>query len=62
MKTWTVIADSESTAWRDQIAKAFPLVSAHKIVRLCMRYGLRSAAISPELLIEEAAVENEVQP
>ena len=67
MKTWSVSADEESAAWRDRIAKAFPLVSDHKIVRLCMKYGLRSAVLDPTILIEEAAGETapekvEVQP
>lgn len=54
-KTWTIIADPESAGWRAKIAEHYPLVSAHRIARLCMRYGLRSAAINPDLLIEEAA-------
>jgi hypothetical protein len=57
MKTWTIIADAESAAWREQIARRFPLVSPHKIARLAMRYGLRSAVLDPSILIEEAAGE-----
>lgn len=53
-KTWTVTADAESAEWRRQLARHFPLVSPHKILRLCMRFGLRSAVRRPDVLITEA--------
>jgi hypothetical protein len=53
-KTWTIIADSEAAALRDKVAKHYPLVSPHKITRLCMKYGLRCAVKNPKLLLKEA--------
>jgi hypothetical protein len=62
MKTWTVMTDSDAVAWRDRVAAKYPLVSAHKILRLSLRYGLRSMALHPDLLIEEAVGSPEPKP
>jgi hypothetical protein len=54
-RTWTIHTDADSIEWRRRVAKHYPLVPSHRILKLCLRYGLRSAAMHPELLVEEAA-------
>lgn len=51
--TWTVGVDAETIELRERLAKRFPLTSKHKIAKLCLAYGVRSAERDPSLLIEE---------
>jgi hypothetical protein len=53
--TWTIRTDAESVEWQRRVAAKFPLVPQHRLLRLALRYGLRSAALHPDLLVEEAA-------
>ena len=61
-RTWTIHTDRETAAWKDRLAEHFPLVPSHRLLRLALRYGLRSAALHPELLVEEAAASPDVKP
>jgi hypothetical protein len=54
-RTWTIHTDAETVEWRRRVATHYPLVPSHRLLRLALRYGLRSAALHPELLVEEAA-------
>lgn len=55
MRTWTVRKDAESEAWQRRIAAHQPLATRHRVLQLAMRYGLRTFAAHPHLLVEEAA-------
>jgi hypothetical protein len=65
MKTWTVRRDAESEEWQRRLGKLHPLATRHRVLQLAMRYGLRTFATHPQLLLEEAAgadSETAVQP
>ncbi len=53
-RTWTIHNDVETISWRKQLVERFPLVSPHRLLRLCLRYGMRLAVQRPEILVEEA--------
>jgi hypothetical protein len=55
MKSWTIRTDPESVEWERRVRQHYPLSPRHRLLRLALRYGLRSAALQPELLVEEAA-------
>ena len=54
IKTWTIHNDPEAIEWRRRLVERFPLVPPHRLLRLSLRYGLRSAVMNPEILVEEA--------
>lgn len=53
-RTWTIHSDAECIEWKRQVAEHYPLVASHRLLRLALRYGLRSAARDPRLLLDEA--------
>lgn len=61
-KTWTLHADCESQELIQQISKHYPLVPRHKLLRLCLRYGLRAVASNPRLLVQEAETRSPSSP
>jgi hypothetical protein len=57
--TWTIGVDAETAELRERLSKKFPLVSKHRLAKLCLAYGVRAAARCPELLLgADAATDN----
>jgi len=45
MKSWTIRTDAESREWERRVQRHFPLSPRHRLLKLALRYGLRSAAL-----------------
>jgi hypothetical protein len=51
--TWTIHSDPEVEGWLQEIMKQHPLVARHKLLRLALKHGLRTAAYDPAIVLAE---------
>lgn len=55
--SWTIAVDEQTVRLRDEISEKYPLVSKHRIAKLCLQHGTRAIAQEPSLLEEEASIQ-----